>query len=58
MYCPNCGKPHANADAFCMHCGAKLPQECAEQGSHLPPMLILAGLSAIGLIVYFVITVF
>lgn len=51
MTCPNCGAQCESGHLFCSRCGSTLKQE--KRGSHLPPILIMAGLSLVGIILFF-----
>lgn len=51
MVCPKCGNTCESNHRFCSVCGSELFMP--EKGSHLPPILIMAGLSVIGIVLFF-----
>lgn len=56
MTCPNCQNICGDTDRFCFRCGTPLTAEKApRKGSHLAPMLILAALSLLGIVLFFLI---
>lgn len=55
MLCPACAAPLDGDEKFCPHCGAALPE--TEKGHHLVPILILVGLSLLGLVFFYFTTV-
>lgn len=56
MICPNCKTLCEDYDRFCYHCGAPLSQTPPEKkGSHKIPVLLLTLLSALGIVLFFLI---
>lgn len=53
MFCPRCGASCGEGHRFCSVCGAVLTPEVLKTGSHLPPILIMVGLSLVGLVLFF-----
>lgn len=51
MTCPNCAAVSPEDSRYCCVCGAPLVRE--KKGTHLVPILILIGLTILGLLVYF-----
>lgn len=54
MKCPNCGAVYDDNCRFCGACGTALEPE--KKGTHRVPVLILIGLTVLGLCVYFAAT--
>lgn len=55
MNCPNCGNLCAAHDLYCFRCGSRLaPVQAPKKGSHRVPLLILALLTILGTVVFFV----
>ena len=56
MFCPNCQAQCKASDSFCFHCGAALcVPEQSKKGTHIIPILILVGLSILGIVLFFAI---
>lgn len=55
MTCPNCQTICGEADRFCFRCGARLSAEHTKKGTHIVPILILILLSALGIVLFFMI---
>lgn len=54
MICPNCQTECRDGDGFCFHCGAPLcVTSQPRKGSHRIPLLILLGLSILGIVLFF-----
>lgn len=56
MICPNCQTDCREGDGFCYSCGAplRIPKQ-PKKGKHSIPILILIGLSVLGIILFFAI---
>lgn len=56
MICPNCNTECRESDGFCYCCGAPLRiPHSSQKGKHTIPILILIGLSVLGIILFFAI---
>lgn len=55
MKCPNCGAEYNAPFRFCSCCGT--PLEFDRKGTHRVPLLILLGLSLLGLILFFAVPI-
>lgn len=53
MICPNCQTEYPEEYRFCSACGA--PLESVRKGSHWVPIVIMAGLTMVGITAYFLI---
>lgn len=53
MKCPNCGAIYNGTHRFCGLCGTPLEYETEKKGTHRVPLLILLGLSALGIALFF-----
>ena len=53
MNCPNCGAIFDAPHRFCGQCGTPLEYEPEKKGTHRVPLLILLGLSLLGIALFF-----
>ena len=53
MNCPNCGAIFDGSHRFCGQCGTPLENKPEKKGTHRVPLLILLGLSVLGIALFF-----
>ena len=54
MKCPHCGAAYDDPHRFCGQCGTPLEYEIEKMGTHRVPLLILLGLSLLGIALFFI----